>query len=374
MAYQYTGNPAGIHAPDTGPAAGHFPTILIPNSGDAPEGGLFEQPLMTLADAAAFLMTQIGPATPPWFGDGSDGPVVIAGTTNLSGVVKNYTNLTINNAAILNLSRCIIRVNGTLTITGTGVIRDNGAAASGPTKGTGTDGIGGSISTPCPISGGTSGATGVISGAGAAGADFAIDARVLGLVQNSELAYVGYSAKGGAGGAGSGGVGGAAGCASAASDDLVAADLLFGSIFTPGFVHRTRFSNHGAGDKGTYAELVPLRGGSGGGAGAGDGGGAPGGGSGAGGGVVIVFAKTVVSAAANCIQALGGNGANGGSTNVGGGGGGGGGRVFLIHGGLTGTALTTACVAGGSGGSSGGGTGVAGSAGATGTLTAKQIA
>ncbi len=269
MPYQYTGNPAGVHFPDTGPAAGRAPILMIPTSGDAPEGSVFEQPLMTAADYLAFLMTQIGPATPPWFGDGSDGPATISGATTLSGVVKNYTSLTIGAAGVLTANRSIIRVNGTLTITAGGVIKSNGANGSSSTGGVGLDGIGGSISTPCPISGGTSGSDGAVSGAGAAGKDFAISSVSAGLIRNSELAYAGYSAKGGAGGAGSSGSGGAPGCNAAGADDLIATDLLFGSIFTPGFVCRTRFASHG-GDSGSFAELVALRGGTGGGAGAGD--------------------------------------------------------------------------------------------------------
>lgn len=372
MPFQYVGNPAGVHAPDTAPAVGQFPTIMIPTSGDAPTGGLFEQPFENIADYLAFLMTQIGPATPPYFGDGSDGALTLAGGSGISGVVKNYTNLTINSGGNLISSRSIIRVNGTLTVDAAGLLRDNGPNGVGNIGGQGTDGTGASITTPCPIAGGSSGGSGQTT-AGSAGFDFAIDGSTLGLLRNAERAYAGYSALGGAGGSGTSGAGGASGCAAAVAADLVSTDLLFGSLFTPGFVCRARTVNHGAGDIGTIAELVALRGGAGGGGGGGVGG-APGGGAGAGGGVLIIIAKKVVLGSATCIQALGGNGTTTATNNTGGGGGGGGGRVFLFHGGISGSTLTTACVAGGTAGASGGGSGVAGSAGSTGTLYVKQIA
>ncbi len=374
MPFVYTGDLSKVHSPDLGPAVGRFPIINIPVNGDPNNGSVLEQPLEVLADYIAFLMTQIGPATPPYFGDGSDGPLTVTGgTTTLSGVVKNYTDLTISSTGILVAKRSIIRVNGTLNVNATGLVHDNGAAASGTTAGAGDDGTAPSITTPCPISGGTSGGAGTSTTAGLPGADFAVAGNTLGLARNAELAYVGLSAKGGAGGSGSSGAGGAAGCSASTADDLVSADLLWGSIFTPGFVGRIRYANHGAGDIGSFAELVPLRGGSGGGAGGGDSTASAGAG-GAGGGVLVIFANKVILGSTSCVQANGGNGGNAAGTNAGGGGGGGGGRVIIFHAGASGSTLSAGgCVVGGSGGSKTG-TGVAGSAGSSGSLSVKQIA
>lgn len=67
-----------------------------------------------------------------FFGDGSDGDVVISGTTTLTADM-NYNNLTINSSQILNTGGYRIFVRGTLTNNGT--IRNNGGNASGSTGG-----------------------------------------------------------------------------------------------------------------------------------------------------------------------------------------------------------------------------------------------
>src|SRR3569623_1738896 len=146
----YTGNAANVHPPAAKPGAGVLPILSLQINGDHPNRAIFEQPFETLADYIAFLVVQLAPATPPFFGDGSDAAHVVSGTSEvLSGVVKNYTALTIPASTILPARRSIIRCTGTLTIDVAGLLNGNGANATGASAGQGTDGIGGSITTPC---------------------------------------------------------------------------------------------------------------------------------------------------------------------------------------------------------------------------------
>jgi len=374
MSIQYTGNAANAQAPASAPGPGIAPIILLPANGDPANGATFVQPFKTLADYVAYLVTQLAPATPPFFGDGSDGPLTVSGTTPLSGVVKNYTNLSISAGGILTVKRSIIRCTGTLTIDAAGLITGNGANGSGSTAGQGSDGTNGSITTPCPVGGGTSGGAGSVtsSSPGSNGKDFASVTNTTGLPENTELAYVGRSGAGAAGGTGSSGAASTGGCAGGTSDDDVLADIM--TLFTPGFARRTRYASYNSGaDRGSWAELVPLRGGGGGGGGGGNSGGGTGGGGGAGGESIWIFAKSIVIGGTNVIQALGGNGANGSGSNAGGGGGGRGGRIIIFHGGASGSTLAGSTVNGGSGGTATG-SGVAGTAGGSGQLFVKQVA
>lgn len=374
MPRPYTGNAANVHPPAAKPGAGVLPILSLPVNGDPPNGSIFEQPFEALADYIAFLIVQLAPATPPFFGDGSDGPHVVSGTSEvLSGAVKSYTDLTIPASTILTARRSIIRCTGTLTIDAAGLLTSNGANASGATAGQGTDGIGGSITTPCPVGGGTSGGAGATAAntAGSAGKDFAAVTNTAGLPQNAELAYVGRSGVGVAGGGATGGAGGAGGCVGGTSDDDVLADLM--TLFTPGFGRRTRYASHNTGlDIGSWGELVPLRGGPGGGGGGVGATGGTAGGGGAGGDSLWIFAKTIVVGGTAVIQARGGNGANGSGTNAAGGAGGRGGRLIVFHGGMTGT-LDSTTVQGGSAGT-GVGTGASGTSGGSGQLLVKQVA
>ncbi len=397
MPTPYTGSPSGVHDPDPGPAPGRNPLLLIPDLAGPMNAESKAQALKTLADYAAYFINQLVPTTPlapPYFGDGSDGSLFLsAGTTAISGVTKNYTDLTIGAGGILRSVRSIIRVNGTLTIDPAGLIHDNGQAGvigaigSFPVgvPGQGTDGIGGSVTALCPVGGGTSGGAGgsgdlsntnpgVFATAGTSGTNFEISGNTLGLSRTTELAYAGLSAAGASGGKGAqgrfgenGGAGASGGCAASTSDDLLSTDLFAMTplnVLATGMVRRTRFVNHGSGDKGAISEFVPIRGGGGGGGGGGagtshHGTGPPGGAGGAGGGVVMIFAKNVVLGSASCIQANGGNGSDGlpfadpagGNFDSGGGGGGGGGRIVLIYSSITGSSLLAAnCVRGGLGG------------------------
>lgn len=376
MSLLYTGNAANAQAPALAPGPGISPIILLPTNGDPANGATFVQPFKTLADYVAFLVTQLAPATPPFFGDGSDGPATISGgTTTLAGVIKNYTDCTISLTGILAMKRSIIRCTGTLSIDPAGLIRGNGANASGSTAGQGSDGVGGAILTPCPVGGGTSGGNGATSAstAGSAGKDFAAVTNTTGLPENAELAYIGRSGAGSAGGTGSGSdAGGAGGCAGGTSDDDVLAEIM--TLFTPGFARRTRYASYNTGaDAGSWAELIPLRGGPGGGGGGVGTSGGTGGGGGAGGETIWIFAKNIVIGSTTCIQALGGNGANGSGTNAGGGAGGRGGRIVIFHGGATGSTLAGSTVNGGTAGTATG-TGSSGTASGAGQLLVKQVA
>ena len=394
MSTPYTGNPVGAgHGPDTGPAPGHFPTVVIPENADDDQGA-WAQPFETLADHIAYIVSNMSSFAPALFGDGSDGAATVSLGSPLSllGVVKNYSSLTVGSGGIITSRRSIIRVSGTLAIDPAGLITGSGAngangtsaawtygnapTASGGAGGQGSDGIGGSITPPCAIGGGTSGGDGGTAildgtnggiegngGPGTNGADFAAVTNAAGLPQNAEIAYLGRSGVGGDAGFGNGQGGG--GCRNGTADDAISPDLLTAFIYTPGYVYRTRYANHGGTDLGSFAEKVPLRGGAGGAGGAiGTNGILTGnmvalrgaGGGGAGGDCVLIFARTIVLGSALCIQARGGNGGDGAFYTVGGlgnssnaGGGGGGGRIAIFHGGMTGS-LSASAVAGGTAG------------------------
>lgn len=391
MPTPYTGNPVGTgHGPDTGPAPGHFPTLVIPDHADDDQGA-WAQPFETIADHVAYIISNMSAFAPAMFGDGSDGPAIVSSASPLSllGLTKNYASLTVGPGGIITSRRSIIRVSGTFTIDPAGLVTGSGAngtsgtaaawsfgtalTASGGFGGQGSDGIGGSITAPCPVGGGTSGGDGGLAildrtnsnvegnaAYGGNGGDFATTANTTGLPQNAELAYVGRSGVGGDAGYSSSFVTqGGGGCRNGTSDDAISPDLLTASLFTPGMVYRTRYANHG--DVGTFAEKVPLRGGGGGGGGSvgvsgiltGNMNGLRGaGGGGAGGDCIVIFARNIVIGSPLCIQARGGNGGNGAIFSGGqssGGGGGAGGRIAIFHGGMTGSLSATA-VAGGTAG------------------------
>ena len=389
MPTPYTGNPVGTgYYPDIGPGSGRKPTILIPSDGDDNEQGLWAQPFKTLADHIAFIVSNMSAFAPAYFGDGSDGPLDLSGALSLSGVVKNYSDATIESTGFLQPRRSIIRVSVSLTVNcqiqvngapGANATVGGGSFSHGGFGGQGSDGVGGSYVGPAPVGGGTSGgnggtdlityapgsaglpdANGVIvgvpGGPSTAGAPFATAAVATGLRQNADIAYAGRSARGGDGGSG---------VAQGTSADAISPDLLTLSLLMPGFVVRTRYADHGS-NVGSFAELLPLRGGIGGNGGvdshtlirSGEAVQIPGtGGGGAGADCVVIYARNVVLGSTQCIQAKGGNGgngttvtlANGASWFTNGGSGGGGGRILIFHGGLVG-ALDSSVVSGGLGG------------------------
>lgn len=98
-----------------------------------------------------------GPGIEPWwFGGGFDGNVTIAAPTTLTQD-RYYKNLTVS--AALNTGGFRIFASEKITVTMAGIVRNNGAAASGM-----TGGAGGAAGT---LGGGSAGGNGVNRGGGA---------------------------------------------------------------------------------------------------------------------------------------------------------------------------------------------------------------
>lgn len=280
-------------------------------------------------DGAATIWQKVGVGDTEWqyllprdfYGDGSDGDVVIgAGTTSIARNMY-YNNLTIQNGGVLNAAGYRIWVRDTLTIEVGGTLRRN--------ANDGAAGVGGSLAANISFGRGAGGGGGAgNAGAGSAGS-------------TSQIAA-------GAGGAGTGGGGGAAGAGGAFSSTVTKMQMLLqqsiGCLNVPG--------------GGTQSEFL---GGAGGGGGGGDGAQVGGGGGGGGEGMYL-FARRIINDGA--IESRGGSGAAGTAADTGGGGGGGGGTIYGGYRGYQGNAPD---VSGGSGGASGGGAGVAGAGGSAGT-------
>jgi hypothetical protein len=263
-----------------------------------------------------------------WFGSGLDGDVTMpVGTTQIARTMY-YDDLVIPSGAIVEPNGFGLYVRGTLTIEAGGVLRANGAAASGQTGGAAATSTG-------PYGIGTAGANG---GASAAGSN-ATSASGRPPYLPSTGATSGAGGAGGAAAAAGGNGGGQTAWSSAEALNLATPMMVFGGP----------------------SASTSVGGGAGGGGGSGGGVGFPGGGGGGGAGPMGIWARYVENA--GTISANGGAGAappSGG--NAGGGGGGGGGRIWLVTARLTGNAMS---VAGGAGGA-GAGTGAAGTAGSTG--------
>lgn len=292
------------------------------------------------------------------FGDGSDGNVTISADTSLSADAF-YNNLTVDTGKVLNANGYRVFVKGTLTLSGTGKIKNSGSnGGNGGNAGNGAN----------PGSAGTAGAvassgslpTSSASGAGAVGVNGGGangNNGTNGTAVSKALGSAGVA--GGSGGANtsgasySGGGGGGGGAKSSSPfntiRNLMAAYFLMDNQASP-----------------TTMNISGGTGGGGSGASGADGsgtGGASGGGGGGGGsaGIVAVFARKI--AGAGTFEAIGGNGGNGGDggpsgggtsqagSGGGGGGGGTGGVVMLIYGTKTGT--TSAVVTGGTKGTGG---------------------
>ncbi len=391
MTSNYTGNPAGVEAPDTGPVLGGAPIVLVPPSGAT------VQPLKALADWVAFTSAQLNVPSVHW-GDGSDGDLTVSGTTTIT-TPKNYNNVTVQSGGILIIRNAVVRVRGLLDVDAAGLIHCDGAAsANGSGLGAfGNDTVAAGAGFTVSLGGGGSGGFGPTHDAGGGG-----------FVPVPGIGFtVGGSAAGGAGGSGcsSAGVGSTTPGASASPAGAAIGNLFPDSVYHPGLAEG-RSSVGGASESINapdatriipVATILALRGGSGGGGGAGAGGplggdtnsnppnpngwgwttGGPGCG-GAGGGVLIIFARKANLRAVNVVRALGGAGSNGTNNTLhsgqaqGGGGGGGGGRLHFYYGVNAGSALTSGCVAGGSGGTAVNG-GTSGAAGATGVLQYIQL-
>jgi hypothetical protein len=288
----------------------------------------------------------------PYFGDGSDGDVVIAADTNLARDMY-YNNLTINTGKVLTTKGWRIFVKGTLTLSGTGKIASSGSAGGSGASGGGA-GPGAVYDVYNRKVGGTTSNIGALGGIGQVGAGGAGG----GYTRDPATALY-HNALGGAGGAGGAGQNGAAGAAGSLDTSGGTVPLL--GIHT--VAELAGLLNGGTID--AQNAVFTYQGGAGGGGGGGQTSGAKkGGGGGGGGGFVAVLASVVTGAGS--IEAVGGAGANGDPAgNTGGGGGGGGGFVGLAYRTTSGTWTTS--VAGGALGVKGG-TGADGVVGPAGNL------
>lgn len=333
-----------------------------------------------------------------WFGDGSDGDVVIAATTTLTRDMY-YNNLTINTGVAVQTAGYAVYVKGTLTQVGTGYFNNkgsnggnggNGGNGSGSTPGTagtaGTAGTGGSGAT---FSAGLNGRAGGPGGVGgyspehpSAPAAASNGSSTFASVLNTTLSWV-NGATGGSGGPMVGcGCGGAAAGTAGNAGSIASSSVKFHDPAS------TRFLGYF--NAGTYRQLdfLPSNGGSSGGGGGsgwtggGTAGGAGGGGGGGGGngGWVGVYAYNIVTASNRLADVSGGNGGTGGNggnaattqSGNGGGGAGGiggnGGFVIFLYSTLSGSLTATVSAGtGGTGGSPGATSGRGGTSGSTGS-------
>lgn len=241
-----------------------------------------------------------------WFGDGSDGDVTISSNTSNS-TVKSYNNLTINAGQTLTFDgtkkKQIIRVKGTLTVSGTIEVNEQGGNKGGGQAGGGA---------------GDSGSSSQYGGGGGNGgnADPPYNADIAG-------AAGGSASTGGTNSSGQVNSGGGSGGTGNTTSPQITAGL-------------QNFSNwEDARDLLFSQELIYGSGGGGGAGGGGGGGngsgaGGSGGNGGNGGGCLYIQAKTIIINSGGVISSNGANGSNGsngsnGASHTGGGSGGGGG-------------------------------------------------
>jgi len=275
------------------------------------------------------------------FGSGADGEVTISANTEMTSD-KNYKNLTINSGFTLDTNGYVLRVSGTLTLTGdiisNGFAGDAGSDATSRVGALGASGgtqthASATLSDSMPGRAGGNGGAGHIDSGSSAGAGLAGSAGSTG---TSITRSIGSDGSGG----GSGGVGGHA---TACAGNAVASA---GGTSTPGTA--TAITNIELFEEAridpTHVQTESLEtlhagpaGGGGGGGGAAcqtggrgeGGGGGGGGGSGSGGGNMSIHANIVIGAgnfiATGGAGGAGGVGADGIDANGSGGGGGGGG-------------------------------------------------
>lgn len=325
------------------------------------------------------------------FGDGSDGDVTIAsGTTTLTSDMF-YNNLTIDSGATIDTAGNRIFVLNTFDNSGTVGITapagNNGAAASGSTKGTGgalQSGVVGSVQGYSDSRGGIDGKDGV---AGSSNGTNGTNAGTAGALLRFSNTLSNNGITGAAGGASGGGETGGTG--GSADTDSNTNNSFFGSLATVTGAFNYPDTHIAPGRGWSYLGNREHGGAASGGAAVGgtSGGGGGGAASGASAQIVYIAAKTLTNS--GTIKATGGNGGNGGTGgtapagNAGGGGGGNaghggdGGVLLLVYsvkndtGSLTVTAGSAGSVGtGGAGvgtGSSGanGGAGSSGNAGTT---------
>lgn len=359
--------------------------------------------LPTQSAVVTYVAAQLASASLGLFGDGSDGPITSSsGTTTLTRDTF-YTNVILSGSAVIQIAGYRVFATGTINISGSASIQNNGGAGGNGGVSPGiTGGTGGTAGAATPIgslSGSVSGVAGTVGGSGSStggGAGVAASVNGGNVTHSISAQQTGTSGNGGNGGNGTAGTGGQGGSTSGITNGTWSAALTYPRTLV------YAYNNFDAGST-TYALLSTSNGsfgatggGAGGGAGgsANGGGGGGGGGSGAAGGIVAVFANTITNSATGGIQAIGGKGGNGANgvnssgTNTGGGGGGGagqggaGGAIILVYQTLnqTGTFSVAGGVAGTPGtGALGNGAGLPGangstaSAGATGSIYVVQV-
>lgn len=293
-----------------------------------------------------------------YFGDGSDGDVIISTDTSLSADMF-YNNLTINNGITLNPNGYRIFVKGTTTFLGTGKIARNGNNGSGQNGGDAlADGT-----IKGAYGGGDGGAGGEYTGGGTDGYP-----GVAG-TNSTSISNLSGSTGGNGGNAvdnfykGKGGAGGAGGTSSGENAIFENQERITVTTVTLDTENEQRISRLAIVKGVSSGETLSMTASSGGGGGggtignesvAGNGGGAGGNGG------IVYLASSIINTVNgnNFIEAKGGNGADGGDASSGtpnksGGGGGGGaggngGLVILIYNYLTGTGNIS--VTGGAGG------------------------
>lgn len=259
------------------------------------------------------------------FGDGSDGDVVLAGTTTLVRDMY-YNTLTVPAGAILNTASFRICCKTYCWIQTGGTIQNKGGDAVGSVGGTVVAGTLG------PGRAGTTGTTGAGTQPAALGSSL--------------------GGAGGPGGSGSNGAGGLGGTTAAPAPN-------FGGLRSLPQVALGMVIGNGG--------MSVVNGGGGGGAGGGDGTTAGPGGGGGGGVIVIAAYQLIID---GTLSVAGGKGADAGGSNVGGGGGGGGGLLCVAYNAKSGANATLSAAVNCPGGLGGAktGTGVAGTAGSNGAV------
>lgn len=274
-----------------------------------------------------------------FWGDGSDGAVVMDGTntfagfTTTTGVAPNLvytlsrdvfaTTFSLSTGKTLNTNG--FRVFATISLTYAGALRNDGNNAAGTTPG---------------ATNGTS-ALGYVQGTAGGGSS-----ATVGTVGVSQIVN-GMGGAGGAGGAGSGGAGANGGTAATGGG--------------------TQLRNAIQAFTGVTMASAKIGSGAGGGGAGGDG---AAGGTGGGGAGAMLIASPYIDGTGGTLSAQGGNGSNGAGTNQGGGGGGGGGWIVAIY--RTLVTLGTTSVLGGTHGTKTG-TGVNGGDGNPGNLIQIQV-
>lgn len=297
------------------------------------------------------------------YGDGSDGAVVLDGSTpfnafsTLSGTTYTltrdvyFTDLTLNDGAYIVTAGWRIFCSVSLTVgngasgfiywngpgSGAGLGQNGTGNASGGTPGTHIDLTGGYL--PAPPSAGDGGVGGSGGSSGAPG--------TAGSTVTNSLGSAGSSGQNGGpnGVPTAGGAGGAGGANTSSNVKLIANWHLATLLDVSSSGSTVKFKYGGGG------------GGGGGGTGNGAGGAGAGGAGGTNGGFVAIYAKSITINAGGGIQAVGGNGGNGssgaaGAGNGGAGAGGNGGIVLLVYNFLMNSG--TISVAAGTGGQGGG--------------------